>query len=113
MTWTLIRGLIAAVVVIIVTELADRYPRMGGFVLSLPVVSLIAFVATWTKHHEISVISRLSRETVVLVLIGLPFFLPLAAAGRLGLGFWWAYISGLVLASISIGLWLRFGPASL
>ena len=113
MAWTLVRGLIAAVTVIAVTELAKRYPRLGAFVLSLPVVSLLAFIATWSKHQDIAAIARLSRETVVLVLIGLPFFLPLALADRLGLGFWWAYLSGVGLASICIGLWFRLGPQSM
>ena len=54
-------------------------------------------------------ISRLARETPVP--LGLPFFVPLAYADRLGLSFRPAFAAGLVLASAVIGLWFRFGPA--
>ena len=40
---------------------------------------------------------RLARETLVLVPLGLPFFIPLAFASRLGLGFWPALGAGIVL----------------
>jgi len=46
----------------------------------------------------------------VLVPLGLPFFVPLAWAGRLELNFWAAFALGLLLASISVGLWLWLGP---
>jgi hypothetical protein len=38
--------------------------------------------------------------------LGLPFFIPLAFADRLGLNFWSAFGAGLVLASLTIGTWL-------
>ncbi len=52
----------------------------------------------------------MAKETMILVPLGLPFFLPLAFADRLGLGFWSAMLTGLVLASLTIGAWLAFGP---
>jgi hypothetical protein len=58
-------------------------------------------------------ISRLARETLILVPLGLPFFVPLAFAHRLGLGFWSAFVVGVALASVTIGLWLWLGPRSL
>jgi len=56
-------------------------------------------------------ISQLSRETLILVPLGLPFFMPLAFAQRLGLGFWAAFVAGIVLASLTIGVWLILAPA--
>ncbi|MDH3583025.1 MAG: DUF3147 family protein [Phycisphaerae bacterium] len=113
MTWMLTKGLIAAVIVVGVSEVSNRHPRLGGLLLSLPIVSLIAFAFTWQQHHDLPNLSRLARETVVLVLIGMPFFLPIALAGRLNLGFWPAYFAGIVLAAASIGAWLWLGPKSI
>lgn len=106
----LFRAIVAAVVVAAVSELAERYPRLGALLLTLPVISIVAFVATWQKDQQIDVVSRLARETLVLVPLGLTFFVPLALAERLGLGFWTAFTAGVVLASATIGLWFWVGP---
>jgi hypothetical protein len=110
MWMTLLRGVIAGAVVIGVTELAKRSPRVGALLLTLPLVSILAFVMSWTKLRDMQTIARLARETLVLVPLGLPFFVPLAFSARLGLGFWPACVLGLALSSIAIGLWFWLGP---
>ena len=105
------RAVIAGLVVAGVSELADRFPRLGALLLTLPLVSIVAFVAVWQKEQDTSTIARLARETLVLVPLGLPFFVPLAFAPRLGLSFWPAFIAGIALASLTIGLWFWLGPA--
>ena len=110
MWWNVVRGLIAALVVVAVAELSERYPRAGALLLTLPIVSIIAFVMAWTQHRDMAVISRLAKETLVLVPLGLPVFVPLALAVRLGLGFGVALTLGVLLASLLIGLWVGFGP---
>ena len=113
MFWIIIRVAISAAVIVGVSEVAQRLPRFGALLLSLPIISILAFMMTWTKSHDLGTVSRLARETLVLVPLGLPFFLPLAFAHQLGLSYWPACLAGVVLASISIGLWLTFGPSSL
>lgn len=104
------RAVIAGLVVAGVSELADRFPRLGALLLTLPIVSIVAFIAVWQKEQELSTISRLARETLVLVPLGLPFFVPLAFAERLGVDFWTAFLAGVALASMTIGLWFWLGP---
>lgn len=104
------RAVIAAIVVASVSELADRFPRMGALLLTLPIVSIVAFIAVWRKEQDTNTISTLARETLVLVPLGLPFFVPLAFSQRLGLGFWGAFAAGVALSSVTIGLWFWLGP---
>jgi hypothetical protein len=111
--WNIARVVIAAVTIVAVAEISKRYPRYGGLLLSLPIVSILAFVMSWQQHRDLPAISRLARETLVLVPLGLPFFIPLAFAEQLGLGFWTAFAAGIAAASIVIGAWLLFGPASI
>jgi hypothetical protein len=75
-------------------------------------VSILAFIAAWYADRDIRRISRLARETLVLVPLGLPFFVPIGLANRLGLSFWPAFAAGIALAAITIGLWLWLGPES-
>ncbi|QDT32241.1 hypothetical protein [Thalassoglobus polymorphus] len=104
------RAVIAGLVVAGVSQLADRYPRLGALLLTLPIVSIVAFVAVWNKEQDLPTVSRLARETLVLVPLGLPFFVPLAFSQRLGIGFWGSFALGVFLASITIGLWFWLGP---
>ena len=102
---TLFKGIIAGAIVVAVTEIGPKYPRIGGLLLTLPLVSILAFVMAWTKQGDLPAISALAKETLILVPLGLPFFLPLAFADRLGLGFWSAMAIGFVLATATIGLY--------
>ncbi len=113
MLMTLLRGVIAGAVVIGVTELSKRSPRMGALLLTLPLVSILALVMSWTKHRDLQAVAQLTREALVLVPLGLPFFLPPAFSARLGLSFWPAFALGVALATMTISLWFRLGPEQL
>jgi hypothetical protein len=109
--WNIVRFATAAILVVAVADLSKRYPRYGALLLSLPVVSILAFLFSWYQHRDLPAISRLARDTLILVPLGLPFFIPFAVAPRFGLGFWPAFIIGTLLASLTIGIWLWFVPA--
>lgn len=111
MLWTFVKAAIAAAVVVAVSEISERSPRVGALLLTLPIVSILAFMLSWQQHHNLSAISSLAKETLILVPLGLPFFLPLAFADRLGVTFWPAFALGVVFAAATIGLWLWLGAA--
>ncbi len=105
--------LISSAIIVTVSEISSRYPRLGALLLTLPLVSILAFIMSWTRDHNLASVSQLSRETLILVPLGLPFFLPLAFAERLGIGFWMAFALGVLLASITIMAWQVLRPASI
>ena len=104
--WNIIRVGIAAITIVAVAELSKRYPRYGALLLSLPIVSIFAFLLSWFQHRDLAAVSRLSRETLILLPLGLTFFVPLAFSERLGLDFWSAFGAGIVIAMITVGAWM-------
>lgn len=108
--WNVLRVGIAAGIIVAVAELSKRFSRYGALLLSLPILSILAFVLSWLQHHDFPAISRMARENLVLVPLGLPFFIPLAFGERLGLGFWSSLIAGVVMAACTTGSWLLFAP---
>jgi hypothetical protein len=108
----IVKALISAAVIVAVAELSNRMPRLGALLLTLPIISILAFIMTWSKDHDVVAISKLARETLILVPLGLPFFVPLAIAAKTGLSFWPSFALGILLATMTIGLWFRFGPAA-
>ena len=109
--WPVLRVILAAVIIVAVGEMSKRSPRYGALLLSLPVVSVLAFLFAWFQNHDLPSISKLARETLILVPLGLPFFVPFAFAERLGLGFWTCLMAGIVLAAATIGAWLGWAPS--
>jgi hypothetical protein len=99
---------ISAAVIVLVSEIAGRSPRLGGLVLSLPVVSILAFVMTWYAQRDMAVITGLARETLILVPLGLPFFVPFAFANKTGLTFWPSFFLGVLLAVATISTYFLF-----
>ena len=111
LAWYIGRVVLVAVIVVTVADLSKRYPRIGALLLSLPLTSILAFLLGWFRNHDLPALSRLARETLVLVPLGLPFFLPLAFAQRLGLDFWSSLAIGTLLASLATLCWFLFAPA--
>ena len=111
MLTTLVNTFIAAAIITTVSEISARNPRLGGLLLTLPIVSILAFIMTWTKQGEMSTITSLARETLILVPLALPFFIPFAVANRTGLSFWPSFVLGVLLASLTIGAWFQWGPS--
>jgi len=109
--WMLFKAAVSAGIIVAVSEISPKYPRWGAVLLSLPVVSLLAFMWIWLDQRNLPVITKLARETLVLVPLGLPFFIPLALCDRLQLGFWSAFALGTVLAILTISAWLRFAAS--
>lgn len=110
MAWMIVKACISAAIIVAVSEIGQRSPRWGGFLLTLPVVSIIVILMMWFQSQDLKSISRLSQETLVLVPLGLPFFVPLALAYSFQWNFWVALAAGLLLASVTVGAWLLFGP---
>ncbi|MFG0262424.1 MAG: DUF3147 family protein [Novipirellula sp. JB048] len=110
MLWMITKALISAAVIVAVSEVSSRLPRVGALLLTLPLISILAFFMTWTEEQEMETISKLARETLILVPLGLPFFIPFAISTRTELSFWPSFALGLLLASLTIGIWFRFGP---
>ncbi|WP_146537088.1 DUF3147 family protein [Rubripirellula reticaptiva] len=101
----IVKALISAAVIVAVAEIAGRMPRLGALLLTLPIISILAFIMTWNKEQDMNSIATLARSSLVLVPLGLPFFVPFAISNRTGLSFWPSFVIGILLASITIGTW--------
>lgn len=109
--WKLLaNALLTGLVVAAVSEIARRSPRIGSLILTMPIVIPAVFVYRYLFDHDLPPISRLARETLILIPLALPFFVPMAFADRLGLGFWPALAAGLLILAVTVGVYLLFAP---
>jgi hypothetical protein len=110
MTQLILRGLAAGFLVVAVAEIARRWPRVGSLILTLPIVIPVVFLVMYMRDADVRPISRMAREILFLIPLGLPFFVPLAAAERMGWSFWSAFAMGLALVTVTIGVYLWLTP---
>ncbi|MGE5610277.1 MAG: hypothetical protein ACM359_13570 [Bacillota bacterium] len=110
MVQLILRGLAAGFIVVGVSEIAGRFPRLGALVLTVPVVPVMVLLMLYLKSADVGPVCTLSREMFWLILACLPVFVPLALANRLQLSFWAAYGAGLALMIAAVAGYVWLGP---
>ena len=91
------KALISGAIIAAASEFAKRSPALGAVILSLPLVSILAFVWLWRDTGDTEAIASLAQSTFWFVLPTLPMFLVLPALLRNGVGFWTALAVSCVL----------------
>ena len=88
MLYAAIKALLSGVIIATVSEVAKRNPAIGAIILSLPLISILAFIWLWRDTGDHEGIAALAQSTFWFVLPTLPMFLVLPALLRGGMGFW-------------------------
>ena len=103
-----LNGALAGLIVVSVSEVARRSPRVADVILAVPLVVFAVYAVMYLRTPDLAPISRMARQMLVLVPLGLTFFVPLAFAHQLHLSFWPAFAIGLVLVTVAVTtyLWL-------
>src|SRR6185312_7082911 len=88
MLYAAIKALLSGAIIAAVSEVAKRNPAVGALILSLPLISILAFIWLWRDTGDEARIAALAQSTFWFVLPTLPMFLILPALLRSGVGFW-------------------------
>jgi hypothetical protein len=91
-----INVLVAALAISLSSWLSGRSPGLAGFLVALPLASLLVLPMSYFEHGDPEAAVALARSIFVAIPVSLLFFLPFLFAGRLGLSFWQAYGLGVV-----------------
>ena len=92
MLYLAIKALISGVIVATASEVARRWPGVGGLIVSLPLVSLLTFIWVWHDTRDGERIAELAQSAFWFFLPSMPLFLVLPAMLRAGVGFWTAFL---------------------
>lgn len=88
MKWLITKYLITAAVVVLVSEVAKRSDRFGGFVAALPMITLLTLVWLHIENQPEAKVANHAWYTFWYVVPTLPMFLAFPwLLPRLG--FWW------------------------
>lgn len=75
MQYILLKYLITAGVVVLVSELAKRSDKLGGLIAALPLVTVLTLIWLYVEHQPVSKIANHAYYTFWYVLPTLPMFL--------------------------------------
>jgi F0F1-type ATP synthase assembly protein I len=112
MTWLIAKYLITAAVVVLVSEMAKRSDKLGGFIGALPLVTFLALIWLHVEKQPESKVANHAWYTLWYVLPTLPMF---AAFPFLlpRLGFWPTMLASVLITVVCFGLFAmvmkRFG----
>lgn len=70
---------------------------MAGFIIALPIASLLALVFTYLEHRDAEASITFAKSILVGVPVSYLFFVPFFFADKLGNSFWLSYLTGLIL----------------
>ena len=110
MIYLLAKAVLSGLLVVVVSEVAKRYPGLGGLVASLPLVSILGMVWLWRDTGDVERMALHATGTFWFVLPSLPMFLLIPALLRRGAGFWPALGAGCLLTISLYALMVWLGP---
>ncbi len=96
--------LISALILVAVSEIAKRNQTLGGMILSLPMMSVLAMTWMWRDTGDTAKIADTAQASFWFFLPSLPMFLVLPALLRAGWSFPAAMLSVLVMTAAPYAL---------
>ena len=97
MVYILIKTIITAVVVVIISEIAKRSSFFAGVIASIPLTSFLAFIWLYWETQNSQKVIDLSYSILLMIIPSLTFFIILPLALKLESSF----IVSMILATIS------------
>lgn len=90
----LLNILVSSLVISFASWLSGRMPAAAGFLVALPIASLLVLPLSYAQHGDPRSTIELARSIFIAIPVSLSFFLPFLLSDRLGLSFWQAYALG-------------------
>jgi hypothetical protein len=100
MVYLLLKAAISGALIAAASEIARRWPGIGGLIVSLPLVSLLTFLWVWRDTGDAGRVAELAQSAFWFFLPSMPMFLVLPWLLRTGVGFWLALTLSITLTSI-------------
>ena len=89
--------ILAAAVIGYASWLSDKKPVLAGFIVALPLVSILALLFSYIEHKDPQASITFAKSIMIGVPVSWLFFLPFFFADKYGYGFWMSFGVGILL----------------
>ena len=100
MVFFIIKVLVSSLIISLASWLSLKKPALAGFLISLPLISIIAIFFSYNEHRNIEKTIVFAKRILVGIPISLIFFLPFFFSKSLGLSFYPTYLLGIIFLII-------------
>jgi len=90
--------LVSALVIGVAAWLSRRYPSTAGFLIALPLATMLVLPLAYLQHRDAASVFDMARSILVALPITLLFFIPFLLRDRFS--FWGAYALGCALLPV-------------
>ena len=99
-----IKVILSGIVIAFASWLAGKKPVLAGFIIALPLASMLAIIFSYAQYKDMAKINQFAVSILVAVPLSLTFFIPFLLNKWLKLSFAWTYLFaiGCVLIAYSV-----------
>jgi hypothetical protein len=101
---------LSGIIVAAVSEVAKRFPGLGGLIASLPLVSVLGMIWLWRDTHDPAKMAAHVTGTLWFIAPSLPMFVLMPMLLKRGTAFWPALLSGCLLTIVLYAVMVWAAP---
>ena len=101
-----IKTLISATIIVIVSEIAKRYTWTAAIILSLPLTSILAFIWLYWDTKDLQKVIELSYSTIVMTLPSFVFFITFPLLLKFKQNFIFSILVSIICTSIAYAIFM-------
>ena len=98
--WFFVKTVLSGVVIAFAAWLAGRKPVLAGFIIALPLMSMLSIVFSYLEYRDMAKINQFAVSILAAVPLSLAFFIPFLVNRWFKLGFSLTY--GLAVACLAL-----------
>jgi hypothetical protein len=110
MTFLIIKALVSGILIAAVSEVARKFPGLGGLIASLPLISVLGMMWLWRATEDPDRMATHALATFWFVLPSLPMFLVIPLMLKRGVPFWTTLAAGCLLTITLYAMMVWLGP---
>ena len=88
--------LISSLIISFASWLSFKKPQISGFIVALPLVSLITLAFSYIEHQDKEKTLLFAKSILIGIPASLMFFIPFLLSKTIGTGFWMTYFLGIL-----------------
>src|SRR3990167_2311649 len=96
--------LISSLVIAGASHLAGKKPVLAGFIVALPLVSLLSLTLAYFEHRDMEKLNQFVVSILTAVPLSLTFFIPFVANRWFKMNFFLTFFLGFICIGLAYGL---------
>lgn len=104
----IVKILISACIIAIVSEIAKKFPSVGGLIAAMPLTTLLSAFWIYYENKDISLISAFLMSVVIGTLISFIFFISAIFFIKKGINFYLTLVLSTVILAAAVFVYQKF-----